>query len=57
MNVLGFLVSLVLFLLGMFLMGQAFAVESGQAFVFLGGILVTSIGVALPIHLFKRIAP
>ncbi|MFT4122844.1 MAG: hypothetical protein QM635_03325 [Microbacteriaceae bacterium] len=57
MNVLGFLVSLVLFLLGFFLMGEAFAVGSGQAAVFFAGILVTCLGVALPVHLFKRIAP
>ncbi|MDM4764178.1 hypothetical protein QT381_14300 [Galbitalea sp. SE-J8] len=57
MNVLGFLVSIVLFFVGIFLLGQAFVVEAGQAYVFLGGVLVISIAFALPIHLYKRIAP
>lgn len=57
MNVLGFLVGIVLFLLGFYMMGEAFAIPAGQGFLFMGGILVTSLGIALPIHVYKRIAP
>jgi uncharacterized membrane protein HdeD (DUF308 family) len=55
MNVLAFIVSFALFIGGIFLMGQAFSVEDAQGFVFFAGIAVTSLGVALPIHVLKRI--
>jgi len=55
MNVIAFVVSLALFVGGLFLMGYSFYVEGFEAAVFIGGILVTSAGVALPIHVLKRI--
>lgn len=58
MNVIAFIVSIVLFLLGMFLMGSAFAVpEAVRLLVFLGGILITTIGIMIPIHVMKRLNP
>jgi hypothetical protein len=57
MNVIGFIVSLALFLLGMFLFGQAFVIDSGQAIMFFGGIVSVCVAIALPIHILKRVAP
>lgn len=56
MNVFGFLVSFVLFLGGIYMLGSAFSIEEHQALLFSGGVLVSCIGVALPIHLYKRIS-
>lgn len=56
MNVFGFLVSFVLFLGGIYMLGSAFSIEEHQAILFIGGVLVSCIGVALPIHLYKRIS-
>jgi hypothetical protein len=55
MNVIAFVVSLALFVGGLFLMGYSFYIEGFEAAAFIGGILVTSAGVALPIHVLKRI--
>lgn len=55
MKIIGFIVSFVLFVGGIYIMGEAFNVEGLESLVFIGGILVTTIGAALPIHLFKRI--
>ncbi|KJL34841.1 MULTISPECIES: hypothetical protein [Microbacterium] len=45
-----FIVALLLFLLGMFCFGIAFAVPGLQAIIFFGGILLVSAAIALPIH-------
>lgn len=55
MNIFVFVLSLVLFVLGLFIMGQAFYVQGAEFVVFLGGILVTSLGVFIPIHILKRV--
>ena len=55
MNVVAFVISLALFIAGLFIMGSAFALESNHALVFFAGIIVTSLGVAVPIHVLKRI--
>ena len=55
MNIIAFIVALALFVGGLFMMGYSFYVEGFQGVVFVGGILVTSLGVALPIHILKRI--
>jgi hypothetical protein len=57
MNLFAFVVSLVLFIGGFALMGYSFYVEGFQAPVFFAGILASSAGVALPIHVLKRIDP
>lgn len=46
-----YVVCLLLFLLGMFAFGIAFAVPGFQAIIFIGGILLISLAMALPIHL------
>ncbi len=46
-----FIVALPLFLLGMFACGISFSVEGFQAILFVGGILLVSLAMALPIHI------
>jgi len=55
MNVIAFVVSLALFVGGILLMGYSFSIEGYEFLSFFAGILVTSAGVALPIHVLKRI--
>jgi hypothetical protein len=46
--------SILLLLVSMYLFGVAFQVASGQAFVFMGGILLMCLSFALPIHVFGK---
>lgn len=46
-----FIVSLILFLAGMFAFGISFSVAGFEAIIFVGGILLISLAMALPIHL------
>ncbi|CAN5391785.1 hypothetical protein BH11ACT5_BH11ACT5_20010 [soil metagenome] len=55
MKIIGFVVSLVLFVLGFYIMGNAFYVEGAEFPVFIAGILVTSLGLFIPVHILKRI--
>ena len=55
MNIIGFVVSLVLFVAGFYIMGSAFYVTGFETAVFIGGILVTSLGLLIPVHILKRI--
>jgi hypothetical protein len=55
MNVFAFLVSLVLFVGGIVILGYSFSVEGWELAVFFAGILVSSLGIAIPIHVMKRI--
>ena len=55
MKIIGFVVSLALFVGGIYMMGEAFNVEGLETLVFIGGILVTTLGCAIPVHLMKRI--
>ena len=55
MNVIAFLISLALFVGGIVILGYSFSVVGYELPVFFGGILVTSLGVAIPIHILKRI--
>ena len=55
MNVIAFVVSLGLFVGGILLMGNSFNFEGVELPSFLAGILITSAGIALPIHVLKRI--
>jgi hypothetical protein len=54
-NIIGFVISLALFVGGIYIMGEAFYVEGLESVVFIGGILVTCLGVFIPIHILKRI--
>ncbi|GAB3606944.1 hypothetical protein GCM10027413_23530 [Conyzicola nivalis] len=55
MNVIAFVVSLGLFVGGILIMGYSFDFEGFQLPSFFAGLLITSAGVALPIHVLKRI--
>jgi len=55
MNVIAFIVSLALFVGGLFIMGESFNVIGAQGVVFFVGIIVTLAGVFIPIHILKRI--
>jgi len=54
-NIIGFLVSLVLFIGGFYLMGSAFYVTGFEAVVFFAGIVCSSLGLFIPVHILKRI--
>jgi hypothetical protein len=54
-NIVAFIISLGLFVLGLYVMGSAFYVEGAEFVVFMGGILLSSLGVFIPIHVLKRI--
>ncbi|MCU1580400.1 MAG: hypothetical protein JWP19_2604 [Rhodoglobus sp.] len=55
MNIIAFVVSIVLFVGGLYVMGSAFYVVGAEYPVFLAGILASCLGVAIPIHVLKRI--
>lgn len=46
-----FIVSIVLFVVGLFVLGIAFSLPVAQAFVFLGGFALVTIAIAIPLHL------
>jgi hypothetical protein len=54
-NIIAFVVSILLFVGGLYLMGSSFYVEGWEYLLFLGGILASSLGVAIPIHVLKRV--
>ena len=45
-----FVIALILFLGGMYLMGLSFSLPMLQALVFVAGLLAISLAIALPIH-------
>ena len=55
MNIIAFVISLALFVLGLYVMGEAFYVVGAEFPVFIGGILLSCLGVAIPVHVLKRI--
>ena len=55
MKIIGFVTSLVLFVGGIYVLGVAFTLPGYELVTFLGGILLSSIGIAIPVHLLKRI--
>ena len=55
MKILAFLVSLAIFLLGLYLMGAAFYVPGYEGAVFIGGILCVCVGFGIPVHVLKRV--
>ena len=55
MNVVAFIVSFLLFAGGFLLMGYADTVEGFQLVMFAGGIIMSSLGVFIPIHVLKRL--
>lgn len=55
MKIIGFIVSFALFVGGIYMLAAAFLVPGYETVMFIGGILVTTIGFAIPVHLLKRI--
>lgn len=55
MKILGFIVSLVLFVGGIYLLANAFYVLGFESVVFVGGILVSTIGLVIPFHILTRV--
>lgn len=49
-----FAVTFIIFLAGMYLFGFAFTLTQWQAPVFVGGILLVSVALAIPFHVLKR---
>lgn len=57
MKIAVFIVSLALFLGGIYLFGAASSFDHGQAAVFLGGILCVTCAFALPMLIMPRLRP
>jgi hypothetical protein len=55
MNVVAFIIALALFVVGIFLMGVAVTLTAFQGLVFFVAILIVCLGIAVPIHILKRI--
>ena len=55
MKIIGFIVSFALFVGGIYMLAVAFQVAGYESVMFIGGLLVTTIGFAIPVHLLKRI--
>jgi len=49
-----YVVAILLFLLGMFAFGISFSVPGWEPYIFVAGILLVSLALALPIHLRAR---
>ncbi len=55
MKLIAFLVSLALFVGGIYLMGSAFYVPGFEGVLFVAGILITTAGLFVPVHILKRV--
>lgn len=55
MKIIAFVVALVLFLVGMILMGYAFEPDAAHGVLFFAGIIAVGVSLAIPFHLLKRI--
>jgi hypothetical protein len=55
MNILAAIVSIIIFIGGLFLFGYAQEFPGYELFVFAAGIVAVSIAVAIPVHLMKRV--
>ena len=55
MNVIAFVISLALFVGGIWVMSAAFAMPGLELVVFFGGILLSTLGVFIPVHVLKRV--
>jgi hypothetical protein len=54
-KVLVFIVSLAIFLAGLYLFGLAFQVPGWEIAIFTAGIVVAGIAIAIPVHVLKRL--
>lgn len=57
MKILGFVVSLVLFIVGILALGFSFNFVGLEPFVFVGGILLITVALMIPVHVMKRVDP
>ncbi len=55
MNIAAFIVSFVLFVGGIWLLGAAFSATGYELLVFFAGILCSTLGIFIPVHILKRI--
>ena len=55
MHIIAFVVSFAIFLGGIYVMGSAFYVPGFEAAVFIAGLLLSALGIFIPIHVLKRI--
>ena len=55
MKILAFVVSLVVFVGGIYVMGSSFYVPGFEGLVFIAGILLCALGIIIPVHILKRI--
>lgn len=54
MNVVAFLISMAIFVFGLWLMGTAPVMAGFEAITFLGGILAVAVAVAIPMNVLGR---
>ena len=54
-NIIAFVISLALFVAGFYVMGSAFYVTGIESLVFFAGLLCSSLGIFIPVHVLKRI--
>lgn len=55
MKIIAFVVSLALFVGGLWIMGESFSVVGAESVVFMAGILACTLGIAIPVHVLKRL--
>lgn len=55
MKIIGFVISLVFFVAGLYIMGSAFYVVGFEAPIFFAGVISSSLGLFIPVHILKRI--
>lgn len=55
MNIIAFVISFVAFAAGIWLMGFAFQTPGLESVTFLGGLAACCVGVAIPVHVLKRL--
>ena len=55
MKIIAFVISLAIFVGGLYAMGSSFYVPGFEGLVFFAGILACALGIAIPVHVLKRI--
>lgn len=55
MNIIGFAVSFLCFVGGIYLFSSAASFPGFESLVFIGGVVLASLGLFIPVHIMKRI--
>lgn len=55
MKIFAFVISFAVFVAGMYVLGLAFQATGYEAITFFGGILLVALGLAIPVHVLKRV--